>query len=219
RLVTCIQNHDQIGNRAAGERLVSLVGAELAKVAAVLLCASPTTPMLFMGEEHGETNPFQFFTSHPEPALAEAVRTGRREEFAAFASFGEAGEVPDPQDPDTVERSRVDWAEAAKPAGEAWRELWRQLLALRRNQPALGNGRRDLVEVVTVDDELLALLRRDDGGAAVLVVANLGSDIRQLPLPDGRWRRLLDTAATTPQGEQELAVAARSASLWAAEVE
>jgi maltooligosyltrehalose trehalohydrolase len=215
RLVTCIQNHDQIGNRAAGERLITLVGAELAKVAAVLLCASPTTPMLFMGEEHGETNPFQFFTSHPEPALAEAVRTGRREEFAAFASFGEAGAVPDPQDPETVERSRVDWAKAATPAGEAWRELWQQLLTLRRSQPALGNGRRDLVAVVTVDDELLALLRRDDGGSAVLVVANLGSDIRQLPLPDGRWRRLLDTGATTPEGEQVLLVSPRSASLWA----
>ncbi|MDQ3452400.1 MAG: DUF3459 domain-containing protein, partial [Actinomycetota bacterium] len=116
------------------------------------------------------------------------------------------------------ERSRLDWARASTPAGKAWRDLWQQLLALRRSQPALGNGRRDLVEVVTVDDELLALLRRDGGGSAVLVVANLADDKRRLALPDGRWRRLLDTGSTTPEGEQSLVVSPRSASLWAAEM-
>ncbi|MGH3666168.1 MAG: malto-oligosyltrehalose trehalohydrolase [Egibacteraceae bacterium] len=221
RLITCIQNHDQVGNRAAGERLVTLAGPELARVAAVLLCAAPSTPLLFMGEEHGETNPFCYFTSHPEPELAETVRRGRREEFAAFDSFGDAADVPDPQDPATVERSRVDWSKADTPGGRSWRELWSTLLALRRSEPALGNGRRDLVEVATVDDETLALVRRDDGGSAVLLVANLGSGEKVLPLPDGRWRRLLDTAplgdhaGARPQGDRELVVPGRSASLWA----
>ncbi|MDP9405672.1 MAG: malto-oligosyltrehalose trehalohydrolase [Actinomycetota bacterium] len=217
RLVTCVQNHDQVGNRAAGERLVALVGDELARVAAVLLCAAPSVPLLFMGEEHGETAPFQFFTSHPEPELAEAVRRGRREEFASFASFGESADVPDPQDPATVDRSRIDWARADSERGRAWRDLWRRLLALRRSEPALGNGRRDLVEVLTVDGEVLALVRRDDGGSAVLVVANLSGDERVLALPDGRWRRLLDTGAARPQGDRDLVVTPRSASLWAPE--
>ncbi len=224
RLVTCAQNHDQIGNRARGDRLVTLVGPQLARVAAVLACAAPSVPLLFMGEEHGETRPFQYFTSHPEPELAEAVRTGRREEFASFASFGRAEDVPDPQDPATVERSRLDRARADTPEGKAWRELYRDLLELRRTEPALGNGRRDLVDVLTVDDEVLALVRRDDGGSAVLLVANLSADRRVLALPDGTWRRLLDTARldgdeTAPQGERELAVAPRSASLWATGVD
>ena len=218
RLVTCIQNHDQIGNRAAGDRLTTLVDPEQVEIAMVLLCASPTTPMLFMGEEYGETNPFQYFTSHPEPELAEAVRTGRREEFSAFAAFT-GTEVPDPQDPSTFERSRLNWATADTEAGQARRRLWQRLLELRRAHAALGNGRRDLVDVLSVDDERLAVIRRAENAAAVLVVANLGTDPWNLQLPDARWRLLLDTAAArgegaSPYGEQALSIPARSASLW-----
>ena len=219
RLVTCIQNHDQIGNRAAGDRLTTLVAPELVEVAAVLLCASPTTPMLFMGEEYGETRPFQYFTSHPEPELAEAVRNGRREEFSSFAAFT-GTEVPDPQDPTTFERSRLDRSAADTAEGQARRRLWQRLLEVRRTEPALGNGRRDLVEVLTVDEERLAIVRRDDGGSAVLVVANLGEAAWELALPDARWRVLLDTAAArgqgaTPYGDRALTIPGRSASLWA----
>ena len=223
RLVTCIQNHDQIGNRAAGDRLTTLVEPEQVEVAMVLLCASPTTPMLFMGEEYGEINPFQYFTSHPEPELAEAVRNGRREEFSAFAAFT-GTQVPDPQDPATFERSRLDWSAAETETGLARRQLWQRLLELRRIQPALGNGRRDLVAVLTVDDQHLAVVRRSEAGSDVLVVANLGAEAWDLQLPDARWRQLLDTASArgegaSPYGDHALSIPARSASLWELELD
>ena len=219
RLVTCIQNHDQIGNRAAGDRLTTLVAPELVEIAMVLLCASPTTPLLFMGEEYGETRPFQYFTSHPEPELADAVRNGRRKEFSSFAAFT-GTEVPDPQDAATFERSRLDRTAADTPDGRTRWELWRRLLELRRVEPALGNGRRDLVEVLRVDNEHLAVVRRDDSGAAVLVVANLGPDPWDLQLPDARSQLLLDTGAgrgegVVPQDEHAVTIPGRTASLWA----
>jgi maltooligosyltrehalose trehalohydrolase len=217
RLVTCIQNHDQVGNRAAGERLLTLVGPELTRVAAVLLMASPSTPMLFMGEEYGETAPFQYFTSHPEPELAEAVRNGRREEFASFSSFGEASEVPDPQDPGTVTASTLDWSLSDGPDGKAWRDLWATLLRLRRSEPALGNGRRDLVDTLTVDDDVLAVIRRDGDGSEVLITANVSSEERRVPLPPppgGDWRLLLDTGAAARLDIDVVVVGPRSAALW-----
>jgi maltooligosyltrehalose trehalohydrolase len=180
RLVACIQNHDQVGNRAAGERLLAIADPALVRVAALLLCAAPHTPMLFMGEEHGETNPFAYFTSHPEPELAEAVRTGRAEEFAGFAAFSGA-DVPDPQDPATFEASRLDWSRAEREEGRAWTALWTDLLRLRRERAALSDGRRDLVEVHRVDDRLLSLTR--GGAAPVVVAANLSTEAATLPAP------------------------------------
>ena len=217
RLIANIQNHDQVGNRAAGDRLTTLVDPELVEVAAVLLCASPSTPMLFMGEEYGETAPFQYFTSHPEPDLADAVRNGRREEFSSFAAFT-GTEVPDPQDDATLTNSRLRWEASDTPEGQRRRDLWMRLLQLRREQPALGNGRRDLVEVLTVDPSLLAVVRRDPGGSAVLLTANLSDQDWTLDLPDARWTLLLDTAAerggAQPTGDHSLQIPPRSASLW-----
>jgi maltooligosyltrehalose trehalohydrolase len=103
--VICIQNHDQVGNRAQGKRLQELIGTDVAKVAAALLLAAPHTPLLFMGQEFGEERPFQFFTSYGDAQLKDAVREGRREEFKDFAWEG----VPDPEDPDTYLRSKLDW--------------------------------------------------------------------------------------------------------------
>ena len=221
RLISHIQNHDQVGNRAAGDRLTTLVSPELVEVAAVLLCASPMTPMLFMGDEYGETAPFQYFTSHPEPELGDAVRNGRREEFSSFTAFT-GTEVPDPQDPATLRNSRLDWSRAGSPEAERRRDLWRHLLRLRRQEPALGNGRRDLVQILTVDATRLALVRRDPNAPSVLVVANLGEEVWELGLPDAAWRLLLDTAAAReparPHGEQALLIPPRSASLWGMDV-
>jgi maltooligosyltrehalose trehalohydrolase len=194
RLIGCIQNHDQIGNRAAGDRLLAIADPARVRVAALLLCAAPHTPMLFMGEEHGETNPFQYFTSHPEPELAEAVRNGRAEEFGGFSGFG--GDVPDPQDEATFARSRIDWSKADAPEGRAWAALWTDLLRLRREQPALRDGRRDLVEVLRADAEVLALVRGD----AVAVVANLGATAVRLEVA-GASEVLLGTADPRYGGE------------------
>jgi maltooligosyltrehalose trehalohydrolase len=103
--VICIQNHDQVGNRAKGERLATLVPRGVRTLAAALLLLSPHTPLLFMGQEYDEANPFQFFTDYGDPVLQKAVSEGRRKEFKDF----DFSEVPDPQDPATFERSKLNW--------------------------------------------------------------------------------------------------------------
>ena len=108
RFVVCLQNHDQVGNRAQGERLSQLTSPGLLRVAALLLLTSPFTPMLWMGEEWGATTPWQFFTSHPEPDIAQATTEGR---LAEFGAHGWADEAADPQDPETFLRSKLDWDE------------------------------------------------------------------------------------------------------------
>jgi maltooligosyltrehalose trehalohydrolase len=145
RFVAYLQNHDQIGNRATGDRIAATLSPGLLRVGAVLLLASPFTPMLFMGEEWGATTPWQYFTSHPEPDLATAVAEGRRREFAAHG--WPPGDVPDPQDPLTLARSRLDWAELDKPAHRDTLDLYRRLIALRRARPDLTDPRLDRVEV------------------------------------------------------------------------
>ena len=105
RLVVCSQNHDQIGNRMLGERIGHLLEFEKLKLTAGALLLSPFLPLLFMGQEYGETAPFLYFVSHSDPGLIDAVRKGRSHEFAAFSW---RGEVPDPQAPGTFERSRLD---------------------------------------------------------------------------------------------------------------
>jgi len=133
--VVCTQNHDQVGNRAQGERLGHLVGDGRLHVAAALLFTAPFTPMLFQGEEWGASSPFQYFTDHPDPSLGDAVRDGRRAEFAAFGWDPE--EVPDPQDPATFERSRLCWDELDRPPHQQLLDWHRHLIALRRREPAL----------------------------------------------------------------------------------
>jgi maltooligosyltrehalose trehalohydrolase len=125
RFVAFAQNHDQVGNRALGDRLP----AEARALAAFCVLLSPYTPMLFMGEEHGDDAPFQFFSDHIDEEIAVATREGRRREFASFARFS-GEEVPDPQDPATFERSRL-----ARGGDRRLRDLYTRLLALRRELP------------------------------------------------------------------------------------
>ena len=126
RFVVCAQNHDQVGNRAVGDRLTR----EQLRVAAACVLLSPFTPLLFMGEEYGEQRPFQFFTDHVDPRIAQATREGRRREFAGFAGFA-GPEIPDPQDPATFERSKL----APEHGDASVRDHYRKLLRLRRKLP------------------------------------------------------------------------------------
>ncbi|HEX3587264.1 MAG TPA: malto-oligosyltrehalose trehalohydrolase, partial [Candidatus Angelobacter sp.] len=126
--VLCIQNHDQVGNRAMGERLTALVPHGVRMLAAALLLLAPETPLLFMGQEYDEPNPFQFFTDFGDPALQQAVRQGRRQEFKDF-DFAD-DEVPDPQDPATFERSKLNWQ--LTQGENPMLDWYRSLLALRR---------------------------------------------------------------------------------------
>jgi maltooligosyltrehalose trehalohydrolase len=157
RFVAYLQNHDQVGNRAVGDRLSASLSPGLLKVGATLLFTAAFTPMLFMGEEWAASNPWQFFTSHPEPELAAAVRTGRRREFGSHG-WAEA-DVPDPQDPATFERSKLDWSELAKPGHAEILDFYRRLIALRRSRPELTDPRLDRVQVWHGDR--CAVIRRD----------------------------------------------------------
>ncbi|RQX11650.1 malto-oligosyltrehalose trehalohydrolase, partial [Micromonospora arida] len=158
RLVAYLQNHDQIGNRATGDRISASLSPSLLRVGAVLLLTAPFTPMLFMGEEWAASTPWQFFTSHPEPELASAVRTGRRREFASHG--WPEGDVPDPQDPETFVRSRLDWAELDKPEHASMLSFYQRLIALRRSSPDLSDPRMHEVSVQHGDQFLV--MRRGD---------------------------------------------------------
>lgn len=169
RLVTFAQDHDQIGNRAAGDRLSASLSFDRLAVAAVLTLTAPGTPMLFMGEEWGASTPWQFFTSHPEPELAEATRRGRTAEFARMG--WDESLVPDPNDPATFERSKLDWSEIE--AGDHARllDLYRRLAAVRREHPQLTDPQLASATAEYVDAGRWILRR---GDAAVFV--NLTSD-------------------------------------------
>jgi maltooligosyltrehalose trehalohydrolase len=185
RFVAYLQNHDQIGNRAVGDRLSANLSPGLLKVGATLLLTSPFTPMLFMGEEWAASNPWQFFTSHPEPELAVAVRDGRRREFASHG-WAET-DVPDPQDPATFERSKLDWSELDKPGHAEMLDLYKRLIALRRSRPDLSDPRLDRVEVSHGDQYVV--MRR--GHCAVAV--NLAGTAQTVSLPAVPGKVLLAT--------------------------
>src|SRR6478609_791183 len=164
-LVVCNQNHDQIGNRATGDRLSQSLGYGPLALAAVATLTSPFTPMLFMGEEYGATTPWQFFTSHPEPELGKATAEGRIKEFERMG--WDPAVVPDPQDPETFTRSKLDWAEVSEGDHARLLSLYRSLTALRREHPelaGLGFGETD----VSFDDDA-GWLRFRRGSVEVLV--------------------------------------------------
>ena len=184
--VICTQNHDQVGNRARGDRLDSLIPRGASKLIAALLLLAPETPLLFMGQEYGEIAPFQFFTDFGDPALQQAVREGRRREFEHFVAFG--GEVPDPQDPATFERSRIQlpdsngrWPAASgqKNPHREMLEWYRQLIALRRELviPGERTCRAELKEGAIV-------LRLPANDPRLQVIAEF-PDSRRQPAPAG----------------------------------
>ncbi|TFB57044.1 MULTISPECIES: malto-oligosyltrehalose trehalohydrolase [unclassified Cryobacterium] len=175
RLVVNNQNHDQIGNRATGDRLSATLDSGQLAIAATLTLLGPFTPMLFMGEEWGASTPWQFFTSHPEPELGEAVRTGRIGEFARMG--WDPAVVPDPQDPATFERSVLDWAEVSQPAHARLLDFYRALGWLRRSRPDITDPRFGRVAVDVDDNERWLRLCRGD----TEILVNLGTEARDVP--------------------------------------
>ncbi len=169
RLVTFAQDHDQIGNRATGDRLSATLSPARLAIGAVLNLTTPFTPMLFMGEEWGASTPWQFFTSHPEPELGKATAEGR---IAEFARMGwDPAIVPDPQDPETFTRSKLDWSEPESGPHGALLDLHRRLIELRHRLPELTDPRFPTIEAAADDAAGTIVLRR--GG--VTVAANLGT--------------------------------------------
>jgi maltooligosyltrehalose trehalohydrolase len=170
RLVTFAQDHDQIGNRAAGDRLSQTLSPARLAVGAVLNLMTPFTPMLFMGEEWGATTPWQFFTSHPEHDLGEATAKGRIDEFAKMG--WNPDDVPDPQDPETFTRSKLDWTEPSRGHHAELLDLHRRLIALRRTWSDLTDPRFTTTEAAVDDEADVLVLQRGD----VTVAANLGEE-------------------------------------------
>jgi maltooligosyltrehalose trehalohydrolase len=208
RFVIFVQNHDQVGNRARAARFSTLVPFAAVRLAAGLLFAAPAVPLLFMGEEYGETAPFHFFTSFLDRELAERVRRGRLEEFSRF---GWQGTIADPSAPATFVASRLNHALAGAPRHRALREYYRGWLALRRTHPALGARDKEGTRVA-LDDAVLTLTRATPAGDEIRLIANLGAAPRAWSLPDTAWRLVLDsdaaafggTGAATPLAAYQL---------------
>jgi maltooligosyltrehalose trehalohydrolase len=195
RLVVCNQNHDQVGNRARGDRIAEVLDDDQLACAALLTLCGPFTPMLFMGEEWAASTPFQFFTSHPEPELGKATAEGRISEFARMG--WDPATVPDPQDPETYRRSKLDWSEATTGRHAVLLEVYRDLARLRRSEPALTDPAFTSVECTADEDSRVFTMRRGD----LLVVVNFGdaeATVDVAPLPDGTRRT--DVLFATPSG-------------------
>ena len=175
RLVVANQNHDQIGNRAVGDRLTATLDYGQLAIAAVLTLAGPFTPMLFMGEEWGATTPWQFFTSHPEPELGEVTAKGRIEEFAQMG--WDPAVVPNPQNPSTFTNSKLDWSESTDGDHARLLALYRDLATLRRTVPELTDPRFSELEVQFDESARWFVLRRGD----VFVAVNFAEDSVSLP--------------------------------------
>jgi maltooligosyltrehalose trehalohydrolase len=171
-----LQDHDQVGNRALGDRIAASLPPRLLRVAAGIVLTAPCTPMLFMGEEWGADTPFQFFTDHTDPYFADAVSTGRKAEFARHGWA--ADEVPDPQDPATFARSKLDWAQPAREPYASTLEWYRQLIALRRARPEITDPRLDRVRVDYDEDARWLVVHR----GALRIAANLGGALARIPL-------------------------------------
>ncbi|MEU0759672.1 malto-oligosyltrehalose trehalohydrolase [Streptomyces microflavus] len=184
RFVGYAQTHDQIGNRALGDRLAASLSPGLQACAATLVLTGPFTPMLFMGEEWGARTPWQFFTDHTDPELAEAVRNGRRREFGAHGWAEE--EIPDPQDPATRDRSCLDWSEPEREPHARLLDWYRRLIALRRTLPDLHDP--DLASVKTAFDEDARWIAYRRGDLRIAV--NLADKPAAIPLGSGRHRRV-----------------------------
>ncbi len=172
RFVVCLQNHDQIGNRALGDRLHHAVDLAAVRAATALMLTAPETPLLFMGQEWAASTPFQYFTDHGEP-LGRLVTEGRRREFATFAAFSEGSPeaIPDPQAPGTFEGSRLAWDERTREPHAAMLRFHTALLAFRRDH--LAGAAATGFEVLALDDGTLAMRRVLADGRTMLVVARL----------------------------------------------
>jgi maltooligosyltrehalose trehalohydrolase len=193
QLVVFAQNHDQVGNRMLGERLSRLVSFEALKLAAGAVLSSPYIPLLFMGEEYGEDSPFVYFVDHSDPALIEAVRTGRREEFRAFQW---QGEVPDPQDSETFSQCKLKWESRQKRPSRVLLEFYRRLIQLRKDIPALRHLSKEGLEVSRSEEERLLLVRRRHEESRVCSLMNFSSQevAYRIDLGPGRWRKLIDSS-------------------------
>ncbi|RAJ92528.1 maltooligosyltrehalose trehalohydrolase [Larkinella arboricola] len=187
------QNHDQVGNRMLGERTSQLVSFEMQKLMAGAVLVSPYLPLLFMGEEWSEPNPFLYFISHTEEELVEAVRQGRKSEFADFHG---QGEVPDPFADETFQRSKLQWELLRQDPHQTMFRYYQALIALRKQQPALRQLSRQHLEVTVQEDQQTLVLRRWHSDQQVVCLMNFSKQPQSVSVPASAepWVKLLDSA-------------------------
>jgi maltooligosyltrehalose trehalohydrolase len=179
RFLGYIQNHDQVGNRAVGDRLHDAVGLDRAKIAAALVFFSPFIPMIFQGEEWAASSPFQYFANHGDPEMARLVAEGRRNEFAAFGWSPE--QIPDPGGLETFERSKLNWNEVNQGEHAEMLAWYRALIHLRRTTPSLNNGDPGQTRVLYSRQEMWVSVERGN----VMLHCNLGEAPLRVSLPEG----------------------------------
>lgn len=204
QLVVCAQNHDQIGNRAQGDRLSSLVSVEALKVANATVLLSPYLPLVFMGEEYGETAPFLYFIDHGDPALIEAVRQGRIREFAAFGWT----DIPDPYSQETCDRSKIRPCLKTNPQQQTHLRWCRALIHLRKSIPALGTGAKGhRIQIWShAKSQLLIIHRRAKQGPDALMFLGFHhkASLALVKLPHGKWDNTLESGTFTVSDQHEL---------------
>ncbi|MGI0487528.1 malto-oligosyltrehalose trehalohydrolase [Pantanalinema rosaneae CENA516] len=193
QFIVCIQNHDQIGNRLMGERLSQLVSFAALKLAAGAVILSPYIPMLFMGEEYGETAPFTYFVSHSDPALIEAVRQGRKQEFAAFHC---EGEPLDPEAVDTFLMCKLNWQQRQTGQQQTLWSFYQKLIQLRHTLPTYDQIDGEGLEVNCAEADRVIWWRRWDDKRQILCLMNFSQHqvTLQSHIKGDRWQKILDSA-------------------------
>jgi maltooligosyltrehalose trehalohydrolase len=194
QFVVCAQNHDQVGNRMLGDRLANLVSFEALKLAAGALFLSPNIPLLFMGEEYGEEAPFLYFVSHTDPDLCQAVREGRKKEFAAFHL---EGEYIEPESRETFEKSKLKWGKREEGKHKTLLDFYRHLIQLRRTIPALQKLDKQNLEASVLEEDKILFLHRWNRESQIYCIMNLNAKevtFKATP-PSGNWHKILDSSA------------------------
>ncbi len=193
KFIVFSQNHDQVGNRLLGDRLTAISGFEAAKLAAGIVLLSPYVPLLFMGEEYGETAPFLFFADYQSKELAEAVRAGRRKEFAHFHW---QGEVPDPAGEETFERSKLNWHLRNSERGKKIASYYRTLIELRRTHPIFQAQADRQIHQVHSNEEGILFIHKRTGAVEAGIIANFSKAMASydFPLEEGTYVKIVDSA-------------------------
>jgi maltooligosyltrehalose trehalohydrolase len=194
KFVIFSQNHDQVGNRAKGDRLSTLVSPEALKLAAGIVLLSPNTPLLFMGEEYGEETPFQYFVSHSDQVLIEAVRKGRKEEFAAFQW---SGGIPDPQDEVTFLRSKINLDLRHEGKNQTLLQFYETLITLRKELYPLSSSDKKGMQIEGFGREKAILIKWESGQDRVIGLFNFNDKpIKiEIAVEKGDWEKIFSSAS------------------------
>jgi maltooligosyltrehalose trehalohydrolase len=212
RFLGYLQNHDQVGNRARGDRSSHLMSPGKQKIGAALVLASPFLPMLFQGEEWGASTPFFYFTDYQEPELANAVREGRCREFVAFGWKPE--DTADPQARETFEQSKLNWGEAAKPPHAEILDWHKRLIELRRAEPDLSDGNLEKVQVTFDEKERWLVMKR----RSMSVVCNFAERSQRVPIFGGASKMLLASHEKIQVGNGHVEMPGEAASIMRSSV-